>query len=256
MARLLAVLAVAASAAAPISLAIRPGPADTLTVIATRETSGEDAGAFSGTVSLNGSPAEARVTGQAERSGSRLRLSLTLRYADIPADWADRFRLGTFDYRLRGTVGGHPADGWRGSMPWKDVQVEGEKDNASKFVRLGSLQITRFSLLESEARASVSVRNPLSFPLKLAGASYRLLANGREVGSGEAHGMLLHASQDNTLDFPIEIEHAQLLSAAGSALASGGEIEGRLRGELVVRLAGGDIAVPLDLSGRLDLLSE
>jgi hypothetical protein len=47
-----------------------------------------------------------------------------------------------------------------------------------------------------------------------------------------------------------------LISAAGSALASGGEIDGRLQGQLQVRLASGDVAVPLDLSGRMSLLTQ
>jgi len=247
---------VAAAAAPPLSLAIRPGPAETLTVVATGDAPGDQAGAFSGTVSLNGSPAEVKVAGQAERVGGRLRVPLTLKYAEIPADWADRFRLGTFDYRLKGILGGREPIDWSGAMPWKDVGVESEKETASQFVRLGSLRITHFSLFESEARASVSVRNPLSFPLKVARVEYRLLANGREVGAGETRGLLLHAAQENTLDFPIDIEHGQLLAAAGSALAGGGEIEARLHGQLLVRLPNGDITVPLDLSGKLDMLAE
>ena len=123
-------------------------------------------------------------------------------------------------------------------------------------MRLGNLELTRFSLLESEARAVVHVRNPFSFPLKIAGASYRLFADGREVGSGEAPGLILHPAQDNTLEFPIEVAHGDLLAAAGSALASGGEVDGRLAGELSVRLPGGDVPVPLDLSGRINLLSQ
>jgi LEA14-like dessication related protein len=133
------------------------------------------------------------------------------------------------------------------------VSVEGEKETASRFVRLVSLDLTHFSLLESEARAVVSVRNPFSFPLKVAGASYRVFADGSEVGSGQTQGLVLHPRQENPLDFPIEIEHGPMLAAAGSALASGGQIDGRLRGRLTVRLAGGDIEVPLDLSGKFSL---
>jgi LEA14-like dessication related protein len=100
------------------------------------------------------------------------------------------------------------------------------------------------------------VRNPFAFPLKVASATYRLFANGREVGSGETRGLLLHPKQDNALDFPAELDHSALLGAAGGALASGGEVDGRLNGVLVVRLPGGDLPVPLDLSGRFALLSQ
>ena len=56
------------------------------------------------------------------------------------------------------------------------------------------------------------------------------------------------------MSLPIDLDHGELLAAAGSALRAGGEIEGRLRGSLVVRLPGGDIPVPIDLSGRVSLL--
>ncbi len=257
MALLLAVLALSAGPVAPIGLVIRPAGVDAFTAIVAGPAPGEATGDFSGTVAVNGSAAELPVKGPARRvADGRLELSLNLRYADIPADWADRFRVGNFDFRLHGTVGRRERVDWSGTLPWRDVSIEGEKDAVSRFVQLSTLKLTRFSILESEARASVTVRNPFAFPLKVATADYRLLANGYEVGAGETRGLLLHAGKDNVLDFPIDIEHGQLLAAAGSALATGGEVEGRLRGELRVRLPGGDVAVPLDLSGKLDLLSE
>jgi LEA14-like dessication related protein len=256
VALLLAVLALAAAPSAPIGLVIRPAGADAFTAVVVGPAPGEATGDFSGTVAVNGS-AELPVKGLAHRAtDGRLELSLNIRYADIPADWAERFHLGNLDFRLHGAVGRRERVDWSGTLPWRDVSVDGEKDAVSRFVQLSTLKLTHFSILESEARASVVVHNPFAFPLKVATAVYRLLANGYEVGAGETRGFLLHAGKDNVLDFPIDIEHAQLLAAAGSALASGGEVEGRLRGELRVRLPGGDVAVPLDLAGKLDLLSE
>ena len=43
----------------------------------------------------------------------------------------------------------------------------------------------------------------------------------------------------------------KLISAAGKALLSGGKVAVRLTGRLVVRLKGGDLVVPLNLSGHL-----
>jgi LEA14-like dessication related protein len=90
--------------------------------------------------------------------------------------------------------------------------------------------------------------------LKLASTRYRLLANGREVGSGATGEMILRPGQETKLNLPIDLDHGQLLAAAGSALGSGGNVEGRLRGALLVRLPGGDIPVPIDLSGRFSPL--
>jgi len=82
---------------------------------------------------------------------------------------------------------------------------------------------------------------------------YRLRANEREVGAGETGGLLLHASRVRILSLPVENDHGELAAAAGRALLAGGEVDARLRGALPIRLAGGDVPVPLSLSGSLSL---
>ncbi len=222
-------------------------------VILSRAESQAQAGAFSGSVSLNGSSSEVHVTGLARAIGERQELSVRMRYRDVPEDWIRRLHASDFDYRLRGRVaGGNPFE-WSGTKRWDQVEVEKSQD-AAGFVKLASIQLTEFSLLESAALAEVIVRNPFAFPLKLASASCRLFANGTKVGSGAAGEMILRPGQETTLKLPIDLDHGQLLTAAGSALGSGGDVEGRLRGALVVRLPGGDIPVPLDLSGRFSVL--
>jgi LEA14-like dessication related protein len=63
--------------------------------------------------------------------------------------------------------------------------------------------------------------------------------------------LILRGGRKNILRLPIAIDHASLLSAAGKAAVAGGEAAVRLKGKLVLRLKGGDVAVPLDLSGHL-----
>jgi len=242
-----------ASAANPVDMRVVP-VLDAFTVILSGAEAGAADGAFSGSVSLNGSPSEVPVTGLARVSGKRLEISLKIRYRDVPEDWIKRFRASDFDYRLRGRVaGGNPVE-WSGSRRWGDVEVENREAGASSFVRLTSLQLTEFSLFASSARAEVTVRNPFAFPLKVASATFRLFAEGIEVGSGAAGEMILRPAQETTLKLPIDVDHGQLLAAAGSALRSGGDVEGRLRGALVIRLPSGDIPVPLDLEGRFSVL--
>jgi LEA14-like dessication related protein len=250
---LLAQALLASTTALPGDIRVVP-ELDAFTVILSRAEPGAPAGAFTGSVSLNGSSSEVPVTGLARASGDRLELSMKIRYRDVPEDWIKRFRASDFDYRLRGRVaGGSPVE-WSGTRRWGEVEVENREVAASSFVKLTSLQLTEFSLFESAARAEVTVRNPLAFPLKLARASCRLFAEGREVGSGAAGEMILRPGQETALKIPIDLDHGQLLAAAGSALRSGGDVEGRLRGALVVRLPGGDIPVPLDLSRRFSAL--
>ena len=256
MRALVSALVLLAVSGAPLSITVEPDSTDGATAVLSGEAPGNAAGEFSGTFALNGSASTIAIHGPAERDGDRLRLPVKFRYADIPEDWAERFRPGAFAYHVRGSVAGGAPVNWSGSLPWTAIAVRGDREMASRFVRLVAMELTRFSLIESEARASVAVRNPFAFPLKIATANYRLYANGREVGSGETRGLLLHPRQENRLDFPIDVDHGSLLAVAGSALASGGRIAGRLQAELVVKLPAGEIPVPLDLSGDIALLSE
>jgi LEA14-like dessication related protein len=209
------------------------------------------AGPFRGSISMNGSPAELPVAGTVVHADGRWRLPLSVRYSDVPPDWADRFRPDTFTYRLRGAVAGGASREWTGTRAWKDIEVESDRESGAEFLQLEDVRLTELSLLSSEGEARLGVRNPFAFPLKIAETRYVLVVNGREVGEGATHGMILHPSQKNALVLPVEIDHAELLSAAGKALLSGGEVAVELHGRLVIRLKGGDLTVPLDLSGHL-----
>jgi LEA14-like dessication related protein len=239
--------------AVPLDIHLAP-ESESVTMVVSGAMAARAAGAFSGSVSLNGSSSEVPIAGMARPAGERLVLSLKLKYRDLPEDWANRFRASDFDYRLRGKVAGGGDVDWAGTQRWDRIQIEKREQAASGFVQLGSIELTEFSLFESAARAHVTVRNPLSFPLKVASTRYRLFANGREVGSGATADMTLGAAQVTALNLPIDLDHGQLLAAAGSALRAGGQVEGRLQGALVVHLAGGDIPVPIDLSGRFSVL--
>jgi LEA14-like dessication related protein len=253
--RVFVLLLAAAASAAPSAREIRITPqTDGFTAIVSCAAPGASAGAFSGALSLNKSAAEIPVSGAAQVSGERATVTVNVKYKDVPEDWANRFRIADFDYRLHGRVAGGRDIDCSGALRWDAVEVEnGQKTAAANFIKLGSIRMTEFSLLQSSAKADVTVTNPLSFPLKIASTSYRLFANGQEVGSGSTKGMVLHAAQQTTLELPIEIDHSSLLGAAGSSLAAGGDIDGRLQGTLVIRLAGGDISVPLDAAGRVSL---
>jgi LEA14-like dessication related protein len=246
----LLLLALPASSA-PLTLALRVEGVKELRATISGAAADLPAGPFRGSVSLNGSSAEMPVVGTVVHSDGRWRLPLSVRYSDVPADWADRFRPETFTYRLRGAVSGGAPREWTGTRAWKDIEVESDRDSGADFLQLEDVRLTELSLLSSEAEAQLAVRNPFGFPLKIAQTQYSLIVNGREVGEGSTLGMILHPSQENVLALPIEIDHAGLLSAAGSALLSGGEVAVRLRGRLVIRLKGGDLTVPLDLSGHL-----
>ncbi|MEP6994888.1 MAG: LEA type 2 family protein [Acidobacteriota bacterium] len=239
------------SASAPLSFHLRVEGQKELRATISGAAADLPPGVFRGTIALNGSPSEMPVAGTVEHKDGQWRLPLIVRYADVPADWADRFRTETFTYRLRGAVGTAPIREWTGTQSWKGVEVESDQQTGAEFLQLQNVQMTELSLFSSEAEAQLAILNPLGFPLRIAQTEYRLIVNGQEVGEGSTHGMILHPAQKNVLSLPIEIDHSALLSAAGKALLSGGEIAVRLHGSLVVRLKGGDLTVPLDLSGHL-----
>ena len=204
------------------------------------------AGPFRGFVSINGSTAELPISGVVAHSDGKFRMPVTVRYAELPEAWTEGFRTDTFTYRIRG-ASGSPRE-WTGTQSFRDVEVAGE--SSDKFLALQNVRLTDVSLLSSEAVGELMLVNPLGFDVKIAEATYVLLAEGEPVGEGSAHGLILRGQRKNILRLPIAIDHASLLSAAGRA-AVGGDAAVRLKGKLVLRLRGGDLAVPLDLSGHL-----
>ena len=208
-------------------------------------------GDFQGRVALYGSPSELRVSGaRLSRAGRPPAIRMAIRYADIPADWIARFRPDGFDYRLTGTLGGAPVS-WAGRFAWNDVPVSGEEAVRSRFLSLEDIELTSPAPSRSRGLARLRVTNPFAFPLQLARSDYRLEADGREVGRGSTRGVLVRPGT-TVLDFPIEVNHGQLLAAAGSALLTGGAVDARLVGSLTVKLSGGEVRVPLDLAGQID----
>lgn len=236
-----------AAPASPLGFALAVENETALKVVLSGPAAELEPGPFKGTIAINGSAAELPLSGTVVRDGDRWRLPAVVAYTDVPADWADRFQPDGFTYRLRAASGRE----WAGTRSWKDVELAGDRDAMASYVALDDVTLTQMSLLSSEARAQVTVRNPFAFPLKIASTEYVLYANGREVGSGQTQGMILHPRQKNVLALPIDVDHADLLAAAGGALVSGGDVAVRLKGRLVVRLKGGDVIVPLALSGNL-----
>ncbi|HEV8610749.1 MAG TPA: LEA type 2 family protein [Thermoanaerobaculia bacterium] len=236
----------------PVQIDIRPGPSETFSATLVGPAAGARGGSFSGRISVNGSSAEIPISGRAEAIGARLRIPLTLRYSDVPQDWANRFRADTFDYRVVGRAGATPVQ-WTGTARWDDVGVEGERETVQRFVRLVTLEVTDVSLFSSDARAVVAVRNPFSFPLTVASSRYRVSADGRLLGTGSTRGMILRPRQESTVLLPLEVEHGALIAAAGGAVLSGEAVPARLAGALTIRLPRGDVAVPIDLVGRLSV---
>ena len=217
------------------------------------------AGPFRGSFSVNGSAAELPISGLVAHSDGKFRLPVTVRYAELPEAWTEGFDTETFTYRLRGASEAGSANPkptpreWRGTQSFREVEVSGE--GSERFLALQKVRLTELSLLSSEGVGELMLVNPLGFDVRIAEASYALFAEGEPIGEGSARGLIIRGQRKNTLRLPIAIDHASLLSAAGRAVAAGGSVAVRLKGRLVLRLKGGDVAIPLDLTSRLTGMS-
>ena len=137
--------------AAPLEITLDPRPGS-FVVTFTGPVLKPASGAFHGTVSLYGSLSEMPLSGRAGMSQGRLRVTATLRYVDVPADWLNRFRREAFDYRIRGEVPGSETVSWSGTQRWDRVGVVGTGDALESFVKLASLELTSLALTRSEGR--------------------------------------------------------------------------------------------------------
>ena len=240
-----------AAAAAPVEITIDPRADGTFSVTFAGPVSKGSSGEFRGSVALYGSAAEMPLSGRAEISRGRLRASATLRYADVPADWLNRFRKDAFDYRILLDVPGGEKVSWSGPMRWDQVRAGGTRETLDQFLKLDSLELTSFSLTRSEGRAVLALTNPFSFPITLASTSYRLRIEGDEVGNGGTRGRILRGQHKVSLELPFTVHHWEFLGAVGGRWASGGDIEAELEGTLSLRLPSGDLAIPLRFPARL-----
>src|SRR5438876_938516 len=80
--------------------------------------------------------------------------------------------------------------------------------------------------------------------------------SGRVSVNGSAAEIPISARAESVGDrlrLPVDVDHGELLGAAGEGILSGGALSARLSGTLSVRLPRGDVSVPIDLSGRLSL---
>jgi LEA14-like dessication related protein len=123
--------------------------------------------------------------------------------------------------------------------------------SASVRVELTSVELTALSEKRSEARAVLKVSNPFASPVRLTAGRFVLRVNGQEVGQGSLHAQTLRAHKLKGVEIPIRIDRKVFLAALGGAFDAGMQIDAELSGEILLRLASGDVTLPLSLPGRM-----
>jgi hypothetical protein len=164
--------------------------------------------------------------------------------------------LSAIDWSLGGELSGKGKPRtvkWAGSLPRDAVKLtESMQVTLRRFVSVRDVGLGNVSIGESTVNVDLEIVQPLSFDLGFIEASYELTVGGRAVASGRRERFLLHARQRNTLQCPVNLDHAALVMAVGQAAWSGG-VEGILTGVARMRVPAGNVDFPFELPVTLSL---
>ncbi len=208
---------------------------------------------FRGAIVLDGAEPGLPVSAPMTVTERTATVPVVIDLARVPPELLARLRLDSFDYVLSGTAGDSPV-AVSGGGRWDELGREAGAEGAiDRFLHLRSAAVEKVSLTQTQARGELEIRNPFVFDLRVAGLEYRLRTGGAAIASGRARGILLHRSTVSRVDLPLEVQNAALLSAAGRALLSGGELSGSLEGSLTLRLPAGDVKVPFSVPGTISI---
>ena len=123
----------------------------------------------------------------------------------------------------------------------------------STFAVFSGARLAGLSLKKAEGEATVAVFNPAGFDLLVEEIRYELYAGSRLLFSGTRRLVRLHARRANEVTLPLDVRHADLLAAAGTAVSSGGTIPARLAAKVTIKAGGGRVTIPVDQSGTVRL---
>jgi LEA14-like dessication related protein len=121
------------------------------------------------------------------------------------------------------------------------------------YLRLGDARLTVVSLTETAGEAKVILFNPCSFVVPIREIAYELWAGDRHLASGALRSVRLRPRQETTVSLPVTARNVDLAAVAGSALMAGGVVDGRLVGHITVKVSTGDVSVPINLPGRIEI---
>lgn len=203
----------------------------------------------------------ARVTMQPGGAGTGLGADgvffVDVELAKVPDALLSHVGAHALDLILDGVLGG---DGGEpvpvfavGVLRFGTPDVKTPAAASPDFLRFAGARLTDVSFSETSGEATVVLFNPFSFAVPVRELSYQLDAGGRTLATGVKHAVRLRPRQETTVTLPVTAKNVDLAAAAGSALRSHGVVEGRLTGHFTVKLSSGDVTVPLNLPGRVEI---
>ncbi|HMA30039.1 MAG TPA: LEA type 2 family protein [Thermoanaerobaculia bacterium] len=192
-------------------------------------------------------------------SGNAVVLLVDLELAKIPQALLTRVHPLALDVTLNGSLAGGAGAPVpvcaAGVLKVGTPDVRTSAPIGASLAGFSGARFTGFSLTEVEGQATATFFNPLSFPLDVKDLVYSVWAGDRKVAEGERHGVRLHPGRENAVELPITAPNADLLSALGGAMASGGRVAGRLVARVSLRVGKDQVlTVPLDLPGSIQVI--
>jgi LEA14-like dessication related protein len=158
-----------------------------------------------------------------------------------------------FDGTLTGEAGDTALVFAAGVLRFGTPEVRTPSGVSPEFLRFGEAHLTDVSLSETSGEASVILFNPFSFTVPIRELSYQLYVGDRLLASGVKRAVRIKPRQESRVDLPVTARNVDLAAAAGSAILSGGTLEGRLLGAITLKVATGDIVVPINVPGRVEV---
>ena len=192
-------------------------------------------------------------------AGNAVALLVDLDLAKIPQALLARLHPLALDVTVNGSLAGSAGAPVpvcaAGILKVGTAELRSSAPMGASLAGFSGARFTGISLTEVEGQATATLFNPLSFPLDVKDLVYAVWAGDRKLAEGERHGIRLHAGRENAVELPISAPTADLLSALGGAVASGGRVAGRLVVRVSLRVGKDQIlTVPLDLPGSIQVM--
>jgi hypothetical protein len=192
-------------------------------------------------------------------AGNAVVLLVDLDLAKIPQALLERLHPLALDVTMNGSLSGAGGAPVRvcaaGILRIGTSQVRSAAPMGGALAGFSGARFMGISLTQVEGQATVTLFNPLSFPLDVKSLVYTVWAGDRKLAEGERHGLRLHAGRDNAIELPVSAPSGELLSALGNAVAGDGRLAGRLVAQVSLRVGREQIlTIPLDLPGSVQVL--
>jgi hypothetical protein len=218
---------------------------------------GKCAGQFRGNLTFFNVAPGAQVAGTFSQGSEGCELPASIPWTALPVEVVQGARGDVVTVRFRGErIEGKKARkvDWGATIPRTAVQLtEPGKATLRRFASATDLTLGPLGLNTTTLNAEIAVRSPLHFHLRVMEVRTELEVDGKVVASGLKQNFLIFGGRPNRITFPVTVDNRAMLSAAGSSLAKGAKVEGRLTGVARIRFPAGDIDYPVEFPILLSL---